>query len=75
MVSTLFYPIVTFALVVIVIAFWAATALFLASSGDPVYVVVDSRGVAPNIGGQSCNIAVRNKNACFGKHVRIVLVS
>ncbi|CAK8684737.1 unnamed protein product [Clavelina lepadiformis] len=43
MISTLFYPLVTFVLVLIVVAFWAATALFLASSGDPVYGIVDSR--------------------------------
>lgn len=41
MISTLFYPLVTFVLAVIVTSFWGATALFLASSGDPVYRVDD----------------------------------
>ena len=58
MISTLFYPLVTFALVVVVVAFWAATALFLASSGNPIYNVVDNRGVQPSLTGQTCDITV-----------------
>eukprot|EP00118_Oscarella_pearsei_P012112 m.86189 g.86189 ORF g.86189 m.86189 type:complete len:745 (+) comp36494_c0_seq7:311-2545(+) len=36
--STLLFPLVTFVLLVIVICWWAASALFLQSSGDRVYV-------------------------------------
>uniref|UniRef100_A0A8C4EFV6 Choline transporter-like protein n=1 Tax=Dicentrarchus labrax TaxID=13489 RepID=A0A8C4EFV6_DICLA len=37
--STLFYPIITFFLLAICIAYWAVTAVFLASSGNAVYKV------------------------------------
>ncbi|XP_068175377.1 choline transporter-like protein 5-B isoform X4 [Antennarius striatus] len=37
--STLFYPIITFFLLAICIAYWAITAVFLASSGNAVYKV------------------------------------
>ncbi|XP_063747673.1 choline transporter-like protein 5-B isoform X4 [Eleginops maclovinus] len=37
--STLFYPIITFLLLAICIAYWAVTAVFLASSGNAVYKV------------------------------------
>uniref|UniRef100_A0A8C9MZ66 Choline transporter-like protein n=1 Tax=Serinus canaria TaxID=9135 RepID=A0A8C9MZ66_SERCA len=38
--STLFYPIVTFLLIAICISYWAVTAVFLATSGEPVYKVM-----------------------------------
>lgn len=38
--STLFYPIITFFLLAVCIAYWAVTAVFLASSGDAVYKVM-----------------------------------
>ncbi|XP_064927948.1 choline transporter-like protein 5 isoform X4 [Columba livia] len=38
--STLFYPIVTFVLIAICISYWAVTAVFLATSGEPVYKVM-----------------------------------
>ncbi|XP_073332474.1 choline transporter-like protein 5-B [Pagrus major] len=37
--TTLFYPIITFFLLAICIAYWAVTAVFLASSGNAVYKV------------------------------------
>ncbi|XP_050959289.1 choline transporter-like protein 2 isoform X2 [Labeo rohita] len=37
--SSLFYPIFTFFLLTIVIAFWGVTAVFLATSSEPVYKV------------------------------------
>ncbi|XP_068615329.1 choline transporter-like protein 5-B [Brachionichthys hirsutus] len=40
--STLFYPIITFFLLAICIAYWAITAVFLASSGNAVYKVTPS---------------------------------
>uniref|UniRef100_A0A8C7R2X5 Choline transporter-like protein n=2 Tax=Oncorhynchus mykiss TaxID=8022 RepID=A0A8C7R2X5_ONCMY len=40
--STLFYPIITFVLLAICIAYWAVTAVFLASSGDAVYKVMST---------------------------------
>lgn len=40
MMSTLVYPLVTFVLVLICVAYWGATALYLATSGVPIYKVV-----------------------------------
>ncbi|XP_042362815.1 choline transporter-like protein 4 isoform X2 [Plectropomus leopardus] len=40
MMSTLLYPLVTFVLLVVCVAYWGATALYLATSGGPVYKVV-----------------------------------
>ncbi|XP_073724105.1 choline transporter-like protein 5-B isoform X6 [Misgurnus anguillicaudatus] len=40
--STLFYPIITFLLLALCIAYWAVTAVFLASSGEPVYKVMST---------------------------------
>ncbi|XP_035509862.1 choline transporter-like protein 5-B isoform X2 [Morone saxatilis] len=40
--STLFYPIITFFLLAICIAYWAVTAVFLASSGNAVYKVTST---------------------------------
>uniref|UniRef100_A0A8C5BUU3 Choline transporter-like protein n=1 Tax=Gadus morhua TaxID=8049 RepID=A0A8C5BUU3_GADMO len=41
--STLFYPIITFFLLAICIAYWAMTAVFLSSSGDAVYKVMSTQ--------------------------------
>uniref|UniRef100_A0A3P9DMB8 Choline transporter-like protein n=1 Tax=Maylandia zebra TaxID=106582 RepID=A0A3P9DMB8_9CICH len=40
MMSTLLYPVVTFVLLVVCVAYWGATALYLATSGSPTYKVV-----------------------------------
>ena len=48
MISTLFYPLVTFVMVTIVVGFWALTALFLASAQEPVYRWVDSSNPRPD---------------------------
>ncbi|KAL0962485.1 hypothetical protein UPYG_G00340640 [Umbra pygmaea] len=40
MMSTLFYPMVTFVLLLVCVAYWGITALYLATSGTPVYNVV-----------------------------------
>nr|XP_039269182.1 choline transporter-like protein 2 isoform X1 [Styela clava] len=66
MISTLFYPLVTFVLAVIVVSFWAATALFLASSGDPVYRVIDSNETrvaaeATPLNNTNCNVTLWNQ--------------
>ncbi|KAM5167266.1 choline transporter-like protein 4 isoform 2-T2 [Callospermophilus lateralis] len=47
MMSTMFYPLVTFVLLVICIAYWAMTALYLATSGQPQYVYWVSNASAP----------------------------
>ncbi|XP_036371594.1 choline transporter-like protein 4 [Megalops cyprinoides] len=40
MMSTLAYPLVTFVLLVVCVAYWGVTALYLATSGAPIYKVV-----------------------------------
>uniref|UniRef100_A0A3Q1GLI1 Choline transporter-like protein n=1 Tax=Acanthochromis polyacanthus TaxID=80966 RepID=A0A3Q1GLI1_9TELE len=40
MMSALLYPLVTFVLLLVCVAYWGATALYLATSGDPIYKVV-----------------------------------
>uniref|UniRef100_A0A673AC54 Choline transporter-like protein n=1 Tax=Sphaeramia orbicularis TaxID=375764 RepID=A0A673AC54_9TELE len=40
MMSSLLYPLVTFVLVLVCVAYWGATALYLATSGNPIYRVV-----------------------------------
>lgn len=62
MISTLFFPLVTFVLLVIAVTFWIATALFLASSGNPEYEVIDTRNLTgtgqTSLTGEACNITV-----------------
>ncbi|XP_061099495.1 choline transporter-like protein 5-A isoform X1 [Conger conger] len=41
--STLFYPIITFLLLAVCISYWAVTAVFLASSGEAVYKVMPAQ--------------------------------
>ncbi|XP_045915582.1 choline transporter-like protein 4 [Micropterus dolomieu] len=40
MMSSLLYPLITFVLLLVCVAYWGATALYLATSGSPVYKVV-----------------------------------
>ncbi|XP_077404705.1 choline transporter-like protein 4 [Vanacampus margaritifer] len=40
MMSTLIYPLVTFLLILVCVAYWGSTALYLATSGEAVYKVV-----------------------------------
>ncbi|XP_019726407.1 choline transporter-like protein 4 isoform X2 [Hippocampus comes] len=40
MMSTLFYPLLTFVLLLVCVAYWASTALYLATSGGAIYKVV-----------------------------------
>nr|XP_060615515.1 choline transporter-like protein 4 [Anolis sagrei ordinatus] len=59
MMSTLLYPILTFILLVICVAYWGMTALYLATSGTPLYRVTSFNHSAPGCesisGNQSCN--------------------
>lgn len=47
MMSTMFYPLVTFVLLVICIGYWAVTALYLATSGQPQYIYWASNTSTP----------------------------
>ncbi|XP_067416352.1 choline transporter-like protein 4 [Emydura macquarii macquarii] len=59
MMSTLFYPLVTFLLLIICVAYWAMTALYLATSGTPLYRVTSTNsslsGCSAISGNESCN--------------------
>uniref|UniRef100_A0AAR2IWB0 Choline transporter-like protein n=1 Tax=Pygocentrus nattereri TaxID=42514 RepID=A0AAR2IWB0_PYGNA len=59
MMSTLCYPIVTFVLLLVCVSYWGITALYLATSGAPVYNVVAlnaSQGDCRSItGNQTCD--------------------
>uniref|UniRef100_A0AAQ5XJG2 Choline transporter-like protein n=1 Tax=Amphiprion ocellaris TaxID=80972 RepID=A0AAQ5XJG2_AMPOC len=59
--STLFYPVITFFLLAICIAYWAVTAVFLASSGNAVYKVApaDDKCMYANL---TCNPQTFNKS-------------
>ncbi|XP_051991233.1 choline transporter-like protein 4 isoform X2 [Xyrauchen texanus] len=53
MMSTLFYPIITFVLLLVCVSYWGITALYLATSGGPMYKVValnTSQGDCSTIG-------------------------
>uniref|UniRef100_A0A8C2X512 Choline transporter-like protein n=1 Tax=Cyclopterus lumpus TaxID=8103 RepID=A0A8C2X512_CYCLU len=41
--STLFFPVVTFLLLTVCFSYWAVTAVYLASSGEAVYKVLDTK--------------------------------
>uniref|UniRef100_A0A8C3P3L4 Choline transporter-like protein n=1 Tax=Chrysemys picta bellii TaxID=8478 RepID=A0A8C3P3L4_CHRPI len=55
MMSTLFYPLVTFLLLLICVAYWAMTALYLATSGTPLYRVTSGNSSDPRCFGISGN--------------------
>uniref|UniRef100_A0A7N6BWS9 Choline transporter-like protein n=1 Tax=Anabas testudineus TaxID=64144 RepID=A0A7N6BWS9_ANATE len=59
MMSALVYPLVTFVLLLVCVAYWGATALYLATSGSPIYRVValnSSQGDCSSISGNvSCD--------------------
>ncbi|KAF3707267.1 Choline transporter-like protein 4 Solute carrier family 44 member 4 [Channa argus] len=50
MMSTLVYPLVTFVLILVCVAYWGATALYLATSGSPIYRVVALNASQSNCG-------------------------
>ncbi|KAL4604896.1 choline transporter-like protein 4 [Arapaima gigas] len=58
MLSTLLYPFVTFVLLAVCIAYWGITALYLATSGAPIYKVValnSSTNCANITGTENCD--------------------
>ncbi|XP_051009497.1 choline transporter-like protein 4 [Acomys russatus] len=67
MMSTMFYPLVTFVLLVICIGYWAVTALYLATSGQPQYIYWVSNTSAPGCEDApvnvSCDPTVSSKNS------------
>ncbi|KAF7702551.1 hypothetical protein HF521_001834 [Silurus meridionalis] len=57
MMSTLFYPIITFVMLLVCVSYWGITALYLATSGGPVYNVV-----ALNSSDSSCSSITGNQS-------------
>ncbi|XP_053151517.1 choline transporter-like protein 4 isoform X2 [Hemicordylus capensis] len=59
MMSTLAYPLLTFILLLICVAYWGMTALYLATSGVPLYRIAPTNASAPGckgiIANQTCN--------------------
>ncbi|XP_063057528.1 choline transporter-like protein 5-B isoform X1 [Engraulis encrasicolus] len=58
--STLFYPIITFFLLAVCIAYWAVTSVFLASSGEAVYKVMTTEPKC-QYANLTCNPEIFNK--------------
>ncbi|XP_078387377.1 choline transporter-like protein 2 isoform X2 [Cetorhinus maximus] len=52
--STLAYPIITFVLLLLCVAYWGVTAVFLSTSGKPVYKVFANEGTC-NYSMKTCN--------------------
>ncbi|XP_047461658.1 choline transporter-like protein 4 [Mugil cephalus] len=62
MMSTMLYPLVTFALLVVCVAYWGTTALYLATSGTPIYRVVDLNSTNGGCAGISGNVTCDPQN-------------
>uniref|UniRef100_A0A8C5JEU4 Choline transporter-like protein n=1 Tax=Junco hyemalis TaxID=40217 RepID=A0A8C5JEU4_JUNHY len=71
--STLFYPIVTFLLIAICISYWAVTAVFLATSGEPVYKVMtfNTTNVTKLCPGAQCTFAFYGGESLYHKYIFI----
>ncbi|XP_034277341.1 choline transporter-like protein 4 [Pantherophis guttatus] len=58
MMATLIYPLLTFVLIVICVAYWGMTALYLATSGEPLFRITPTNDSAPGCekyrGNESC---------------------
>uniref|UniRef100_T1DNH3 Choline transporter-like protein n=1 Tax=Crotalus horridus TaxID=35024 RepID=T1DNH3_CROHD len=58
MMSTLVYPLLTFVLIVICVAYWGMTALYLSTSGEPLFRITPTNDTAPGCekfrGNESC---------------------
>ncbi|XP_028449859.1 choline transporter-like protein 5-A isoform X2 [Perca flavescens] len=59
--STLFFPVVTFLLVTVCISYWAVTAVYLASSGQAIYKVM-SPDVSCPYANSTCNPETFNRS-------------
>ncbi|XP_071371302.1 choline transporter-like protein 5-A [Centroberyx affinis] len=58
--STLFYPVITFLLLAVCISYWAVTAVFLASSNEAVYKVMSPEANCP-YANSTCNPETFNR--------------
>ncbi|XP_041932728.1 choline transporter-like protein 4 isoform X2 [Alosa sapidissima] len=78
MMSTLFFPIFTFILLVVCVSYWGITALYLATSGGPVYNVValnSTEADCKNVNGNdSCDPLTFNSSSYSCPSVRCIFV-
>ncbi|XP_037642162.1 choline transporter-like protein 5-A [Sebastes umbrosus] len=58
--STLFFPVITFLLLTVCISYWAVTAVYLASSGEAVYKVMSPDASCPDAN-STCNPETFNR--------------
>ncbi|XP_069054360.1 choline transporter-like protein 4 [Lepisosteus oculatus] len=76
--SALVYPLVTFSLLVVCVAYWGITALYLATSGGPLYRVVALNSSVPSCqnvtGNDSCDPATFNSSQYACRSVRCVFL-
>ncbi|XP_030053170.1 choline transporter-like protein 4 isoform X2 [Microcaecilia unicolor] len=76
MMSALFYPLITFVLLIICVAYWGMTALYLATSGEPLFRLTTLNSSAPNCsdidGNQTCDPITFNITAYACKEVRCI---
>ncbi|XP_053347117.1 choline transporter-like protein 4 [Clarias gariepinus] len=67
MMSTLVFPIVTFVMLLVCVSYWGITALYLATSGGPVYKVVafnsSENGCSSISGNDTCDPVTFNSSA------------
>ncbi|KAM6948272.1 choline transporter-like protein 5-A [Aplochiton taeniatus] len=74
--STLFYPIITFFLLAVCISYWLVTAVFLASSGEAIYKVMAPDPHCPH-GNRTCDPETFNQSSvpavCAGAQCTFVL--
>ncbi|XP_040844313.1 choline transporter-like protein 4 [Ochotona curzoniae] len=70
MLLTMFYPLVTFVLLLICIAYWAMTALYLATSGQPQYIYWAPNASAPGCEevpiNKTCDPMAQTNYSCLG---------
>uniref|UniRef100_A0A673A9U1 Choline transporter-like protein n=1 Tax=Sphaeramia orbicularis TaxID=375764 RepID=A0A673A9U1_9TELE len=70
MMSSLLYPLVTFVLVLVCVAYWGATALYLATSGNPIYRVVNFTSSSyPGCPSASCIFIKYNDEGLFQRNL------
>ncbi|KAK2834033.1 hypothetical protein Q7C36_014734 [Tachysurus vachellii] len=66
MMSTLIYPVITFVMLLVCVSYWGITALYLATSGGPIYNVValnsSDSGCSSITGNQSCDPTTFNSS-------------
>uniref|UniRef100_A0A3B4VBL0 Choline transporter-like protein n=1 Tax=Seriola dumerili TaxID=41447 RepID=A0A3B4VBL0_SERDU len=70
MMSAMLYPLITFVLLLVCVAYWGATALYLATSGGPIYRVVNfTSSDYPGCPSASCIFIKYNDEGLFQRNL------